>query len=89
MTDIKAGSIVKLKSGGPTMTSEEDPDQEGRVNCQWFNASKKLEVHRFPLSSLVIVEESEITLTATWEKASDEEKQQLVDKLEVELGIKE
>jgi len=85
MTDIKADSIVKLNSGGPKMTSVEGPDQEGLVECIWFNASKKLEVHRFKLSSLVIVEESENALTAAWEKATDKEKQELIEKIEATL----
>jgi uncharacterized protein YodC (DUF2158 family) len=85
MTEIKAGSIVKLKSGGPKMTSVEGPDQEGRVECQWFSASKKLEVNRFRLSSLVIVEESEGRVIRTIEDLKEDEVNALMKDLKERL----
>jgi uncharacterized protein YodC (DUF2158 family) len=41
MADIKAGDIVKLKSGGPTMTVEKIDMWNGalRARCSWFNGS--------------------------------------------------
>ena len=35
--ELKIGSLVKLKSGGPTMTVVDVPDQlEGMVVCAWI-----------------------------------------------------
>jgi uncharacterized protein YodC (DUF2158 family) len=43
MAGIKVGDLVKLKSGGPTMTVE-GPDDDvlktGQVRCQWFSGSR-------------------------------------------------
>ncbi|MEI8668854.1 DUF2158 domain-containing protein [Pseudoalteromonas sp. B131b] len=49
---LKAGDIVKLKSGGPDMTVQ----GKGIVGfkCQWF-AGKKLERGDFPEESLEMV----------------------------------
>ncbi|MGC2692863.1 MAG: DUF2158 domain-containing protein, partial [Desulfobaccales bacterium] len=30
-------TIVHLKSGGPKMTVIKDPDDDGKVFCQWFS----------------------------------------------------
>lgn len=49
------GDIVKLKSGGPEMTVQSQPDPPGKMyQCQWF-AGKKLESGRFPPDSLELV----------------------------------
>ncbi|GAB3091405.1 YodC family protein [Lysobacter terrae] len=49
------GDIVKLKSGGPEMTVQTQPDPPSQYyNCQWF-AGKKLESGRFPSDSLELV----------------------------------
>lgn len=53
---FSTGDIVKLKSGGPDMTVQGEPD-DMRIfyTCQWF-AGKKLEQGRFPEESLEKVE---------------------------------
>ena len=33
--EIKAGDVVRLKSGGPKMTAR-DVQQNGRIMCDWF-----------------------------------------------------
>lgn len=45
------GDLVRLKSGGPTMTVAQQSDVSG-VKCQWF-AGKKMESGWFPPESLV------------------------------------
>ena len=57
------GHIVRLKSGGPPMTVQEEIDNfEGikprSYRCQWF-AGKKLEWGAFPQNSLEIVPTNE------------------------------
>ena len=52
----KVGDLVKLRSGGPTMTVKTVPNaldfDEGRpYRCQWF-AGKKAETEVFPEASL-------------------------------------
>lgn len=66
MTDsIKAGSVVRLKSGGPTMTVSQT-GQRGMGGgplhawCDWFVQDKapwKQENGVFPLTSLTLVQE--------------------------------
>ncbi|WP_342249358.1 YodC family protein [Sphingomonas sp. OTU376] len=65
MDEIKEGSVVRLKSGGPAMTvifltagaysSENDP--KNKAHCQWFAESggKPLS-ETFPLTSLLLDE---------------------------------
>lgn len=58
--DIRPGSIVQLKSGGPMMTVDwvgRDPPQ--RAYCQWFIQDKapwKKDGAVFPLTSLKLLE---------------------------------
>ena len=59
--EIKAGSIVQLKSGGPHMTVAWVQDEDGEVStwCDWFVQDKapwKKEGSRFPISSLKLLE---------------------------------
>jgi uncharacterized protein YodC (DUF2158 family) len=57
MTDqIKEGSVVQLKSGGPKMTVCRVHDENGTatVSCDWFVQDKK-ESADFRLSSLSLV----------------------------------
>jgi uncharacterized protein YodC (DUF2158 family) len=48
---FKVGDIVRLKSGGPAMTVQEDLPG-GDFRCQWFGG-RKLESGIFPHKSLV------------------------------------
>ena len=55
--EIKAGSIVQLKSGGPSMTVTWVADQLGTMSafCEWFVQDKapwKKSEATFPLTSL-------------------------------------
>jgi uncharacterized protein YodC (DUF2158 family) len=51
--EIKAGDVVQLKSGGPTMTVSWVSDEYGTLTagCTWFVKDKK-EFERFPVTSL-------------------------------------
>lgn len=46
------GDVVRLKSGGPTMTVA-SADRSNGTKCQWF-AGKKMEWGYFPAESLVV-----------------------------------
>lgn len=53
--ELKVGTIVKLKSGGPDMAIKGAVSTNGNiVRCQWF-AGKKLESGDFPTDSLELV----------------------------------
>jgi uncharacterized protein YodC (DUF2158 family) len=61
VAQMKAGSIVQLKSGGPTMTVAWVQDSLGVVSayCEWFVQDKapwKQEGHVFPITSLKLLE---------------------------------
>jgi uncharacterized protein YodC (DUF2158 family) len=63
MDEIKAGSVVQLKSGGPRMTVSEvgQAQFEERLSawCDWFVQDKapwKKENGVFPLTSLKLIE---------------------------------
>jgi uncharacterized protein YodC (DUF2158 family) len=63
MSEFKKGDIVRLKSGGPSMTVERISDSsmvENPVKCQWF-AGHKLQEGWFAPESIELVEESEET----------------------------
>ncbi len=51
---FKVGDIVRLKSGGPAMTVQQEvvEDDTDTVVCQWFVDGKKLEYGAFPEGSL-------------------------------------
>ena len=53
MADIKVGSVVKLKSGGPVMTVTRIADETGTklAICKWF-VNDKAEQGNFPLEAL-------------------------------------
>jgi uncharacterized protein YodC (DUF2158 family) len=61
MSDIKEGDTVRLKSGGPTMTVaeiERAAAGAGTVaRCDWF-IRNKLETGKFPVGSLMLVDNS-------------------------------
>lgn len=52
---IKAGDIVQLKSGGPTMTVKQVEDLHGAMTawCDWFDGKKQAD-GTFPVTRLVI-----------------------------------
>jgi uncharacterized protein YodC (DUF2158 family) len=59
--EIKAGSVVQLKSGGPHMTVDQVGDDYGTTKawCDWFVQDKppwKKENGVFPLTSLKLIE---------------------------------
>ena len=61
-SEIKAGSVVQLKSGGPMMTVSWVEEYEGNpahAYCEWFIQDKppwKKEGGTFPLTSLKLLE---------------------------------
>jgi uncharacterized protein YodC (DUF2158 family) len=59
MSEIKAGDIVQLKSGGPKMTVSQVGTSMGgsalKAWCDWFEGTKQMEGN-FPLTSLKVVE---------------------------------
>jgi uncharacterized protein YodC (DUF2158 family) len=59
--EIKPGSIVQLKSGGPMMTVRWAGDEYGTesASCDWFIQDKapwKKETATFPVTSLKLLE---------------------------------
>ena len=54
MTELKAGDVVQLKSGGPKMTIT-GFKPTGSAICVWFDGSKK-EVGMFAPSALIKTE---------------------------------
>jgi|26BtaG_2_1085354.scaffolds.fasta_scaffold01578_6 uncharacterized protein YodC (DUF2158 family) len=61
--EFEAGNIVKLKSGGPEMTVQEEVAtvsgaRSGKYWCQWF-AGKKLERGNFPADSIELVKKED------------------------------
>lgn len=54
--EIKAGSVVQLKSGGPDMTVNFVENDSGTevASCSWFVNNKK-ESSRFPTATLRLV----------------------------------
>ena len=61
MSEIKEGSVVQLKSGGPQMTVRWVEDEYGTmmVNCDWFIQDKapwKHENKTFALTSLKLLQ---------------------------------
>lgn len=60
LIQIKAGTVVKLRSGGPKMTIVSDPKRddlthEDMVGCQWFNEAHILCSASFNLKALEII----------------------------------
>jgi uncharacterized protein YodC (DUF2158 family) len=55
--DFKTGTIVRLKSGGPTMTVKVWSTSQDQYVCQWF-AGKKLEQGFFHPDSLIVVDDA-------------------------------
>lgn len=57
MAEVKAGSVVVLKSGGPKMTVRWV--EEEHAYCEWFPTEKptgKNEGAKFPVTSLKLLE---------------------------------
>ena len=62
LEEINEGSVVQLKSGGPTMTVRWVGDDYGTpsANCDWFIQDKapwKKDNATFPLTSLKLLEQ--------------------------------
>lgn len=56
MADLKVGSVVKLKSGGPYMTVT-DLNGRGGVACTWFDKDKvEVKGYTFPTDALAEVQ---------------------------------
>ena len=55
--ELKIGDVVKLKSGGPTMTVIKIED--GYVYCKWFQGEyhDKVDTGNFPPGSLQLIAE--------------------------------
>jgi uncharacterized protein YodC (DUF2158 family) len=51
MEGLKAGDVVRLKSGGPKMTVQGEGDFEGQILCQWFDKGE-VKIGSFPAVSL-------------------------------------
>jgi uncharacterized protein YodC (DUF2158 family) len=59
---LSEGDMVVLKSGGPIMTISaliQTADRLTLAYCQWFSDENKLESHRFRLSVLKRIKNSE------------------------------
>ncbi|HEY8066250.1 MAG TPA: DUF2158 domain-containing protein [Methylosinus sp.] len=59
--EIKTGSVVRLKSGGPKMTVDEVAEKYGTITawCTWFVQDKapwKKESDTFPVTSLEVAQ---------------------------------
>ncbi len=50
---LKIGSVVRRKSGGPKMTVESEP-KDGSVSCGWFNGGDP-QFSNFPVEALELV----------------------------------
>lgn len=57
--EIKAGDVVRLKSGGPAMTVGSVAENQGRVYCYclWFDQNDVLSKHEFYKEALKLVKE--------------------------------
>ncbi len=47
MNEFKPGDVVRLKSGGPPMTCEEGPNENGFVCCIWFEKNGRAQSRCF------------------------------------------
>lgn len=56
MAELKEGTVVQLKSGGPRMTCKNSPKEDGEVHCQWFDG-KDVKDDFFPVQSLRVAPE--------------------------------
>ncbi|MFZ7157744.1 YodC family protein [Avibacterium gallinarum] len=56
MDEIKVGTVVQLKSGGPLMTVISDKEDE-KILCKWFDHNKSNE-EAFPKEALDIYQEN-------------------------------
>jgi uncharacterized protein YodC (DUF2158 family) len=43
MAKFKKGDVVRLKSGGPKMTVQDQTAKVGHLVCQWFEGAKLLQ----------------------------------------------
>lgn len=57
MTNFDVGDLVRLKSGGPTMTITSTPNEYSALCfCQWFDEMGALNKGRFPPDALIKAE---------------------------------
>ena len=64
VSNIQAGDVVQLKSGGPYMTVA--GIEEGEAYCEWFEGKKNAGA-KFPLTSLVKSTAKESEAKVGWE----------------------
>jgi len=64
VSNIQAGDVVQLKSGGPYMTVAWI--EEGEACCEWFDG-KKNAMAKFPLTSLGKSTAKELKPNPGWE----------------------
>ena len=60
--DIKKGSVVTLKSGGPRMTVKFKYESNDGVDCQWFRGDKNyedLQSGNFSTEQLILVKDED------------------------------
>lgn len=50
-TDLSAGDVVRLNSGGPKMTLLSD-QKDGQAKCQWFDRNGKMHAADFEIKAL-------------------------------------
>jgi uncharacterized protein YodC (DUF2158 family) len=59
MAAFSKGDLVRLKSGGPSMTVDlTDSPEPGFVVCSWFDKNQKRQTDEFPADSLEIARRS-------------------------------
>lgn len=58
MEDIKIGSVVRLKSGGPNMTVRDIRCEGLFIRCQWFSFGLQLTCEEFHRDCLVLANPS-------------------------------
>ncbi|MFA3513658.1 DUF2158 domain-containing protein [Acinetobacter baumannii] len=55
MSEIKAGDVVKLKSGGHSMTVEKVRENTRKAACVWF-VEGEIKTYDFELAALKVIE---------------------------------
>lgn len=59
MPGFNVGDLVRLKSGGPTMTVSNPVAIRSECECQWFDDAGKLQKGRFVPLSLEVAEDED------------------------------
>ncbi|MDH7482966.1 MAG: hypothetical protein QHH26_13490 [Armatimonadota bacterium] len=55
MEKVEIGMTVRLHSGGPILTVNTQPDENGYVTCVWFDKDEHVRAYTSPMSSLELV----------------------------------